>query len=66
MKQIACSSNSLHLNHKSQTIEMTKAFYKEASIFGSKAYKTLNEARHDFPTYDLVILRQKAKDNHKC
>ncbi|MGN0628265.1 MAG: hypothetical protein ACI4IW_01395 [Oscillospiraceae bacterium] len=65
MKQIVCSSNSLHLNHKAQTIEMTKAFYKEASCFGSKAYKTLNEARHDFPTYDLVILRQKAKDSHK-
>lgn len=65
MKQIACSSTSLHLNHKAQTIEMTKAFYKEASTFGSKAYKTLNEARRDFPTYDLVILRQKAKDSHK-
>ena len=65
MKQLICSSNSLHLNHKAQTIEMTKAFYKEASTFGSKAYKTLNEARRDFPTYDLVILRQKAKDSHK-
>ncbi len=65
MKHIACSTNALHINHKAETIEMTKAFYKEASIFGSKAYRTLNEARHDFPTYDLVILRQKAKDNHK-
>ena len=65
MKHIACSTNALHINHKAETIEMTKAFYKEASIFGSKAYRTLNEARHDFPTYDLVILRQKAKDSHK-
>ena len=65
MKHIACSTNALHINHKAETIEMTKAFYKEASIFGSKAYKTLNEARRDFPTYDLVILRQKAKDSHK-
>lgn len=65
MKQLTCSTNALHINHKAETIEMTKAFYKEASIFGSKAYKTLNEARHDFPSYDLVILRQKAKDSHK-
>ena len=65
MKHIACSTNALHINHKAETIEMTKAFYKGASIFGSKAYRTLNEARHDFPTYDLVILRQKAKDSHK-
>lgn len=65
MKHLTCTTNALHVDHKAQTIEMTKAFYKEASIFGSKAYKTLNEARRDNPNYDFVILRQKAKDSHK-
>ena len=62
---IATTSTALRINHKAQTIELTKAFAKDAERFGSKSYKELNEARHEFPTYDIAILRQKAKDSHK-
>ena len=62
---IATTSTALRINHRAQTIELTKAFAKDAERFGSKSYKELNEARHEFPTYDIAILRQKAKDSHK-
>lgn len=62
---LATTSTALRINHKAQTIELTKAFAKDAERFGSKSYKELNEARHEFPTYDIAILRQKAKDSHK-
>ncbi|MBR2041121.1 MAG: hypothetical protein IJ945_01995 [Oscillospiraceae bacterium] len=62
---IATTSTAIRINHKAQTIELTKAFAKDAERFGSKSYKELNEARHEFPTYDIAILRQKAKDSHK-
>ena len=62
---IATTSTALRINHRAQTIELTKSFAKDAERFGSKSYKELNEARHEFPTYDIAILRQKAKDSHK-
>ena len=62
---IATTSTAIRINHRAQTIELTKAFAKDAERFGSKSYKELNEARHEFPTYDIAILRQKAKDSHK-
>ena len=62
---IATTSTALRINHRAQTIELTKAFAKDAERFGSTSYKELNEARHEFPTYDIAILRQKAKDSHK-
>lgn len=62
---IATTSTAIRINHRAQTIELTKAFAKDAERFGSKSYKELNEARHEYPNYDIAILRQKAKDSHK-
>ena len=62
---IATTSTAIRINHRAQTIELTKAFAKDAERFGSKSYKELNEARHEYPTYEIAILRQKAKDSHK-
>lgn len=62
---IATTSTAIRINHRAQTIELTKSFAKDAERFGSKSYKELNEVRHEYPNYDIAILRQKAKDSHK-
>lgn len=43
------------INFTNNTIEMTKTESTAASKFGSKAYKQLQEARKDYPTYTVVI-----------
>lgn len=43
------------INERKRTIEITKAFNKKASIFGSDEYKMLKEAKADFPTYRVVV-----------
>ena len=43
------------INFTNNTIEMTKTESKAASKFGSEAYKQLQEARKDYPTYAVVI-----------
>lgn len=51
----------LTINNKARTIEMTKKFEKAASRFGSDEYKTLQEARKDYPTYKVVVKTSTAK-----
>lgn len=43
------------INTRKNAIEITKAFNKKASIFGSEEYKMLKEAKADFPTYRVVV-----------
>lgn len=50
---------SIKINNSKRTIEMTKAFANAASLFGSDEYKQLQEARHDYPNYRVVTLKQK-------
>lgn len=40
----------IRINETKRTIEVTKAFSKEASKFGTAEYKMLKEARNDFPS----------------
>lgn len=51
----------LTINNKARTIEMTKKFEKAASRFGSDEYKTLQEARRDYPTYKVIVKTSTAK-----
>lgn len=51
----------LTINNKARTIEMTKKFEKAASRFGSDEYKTLQEARKDYPTYKVVVKSSASK-----
>ena len=41
----------IQINHKNNTIEMTKKFYTESCKFGTDEYKTLQEVRRDYPGY---------------
>ena len=51
------------INFKNNTIEMTKTESKSASKFGSEAYRQLQEARRDYPTYTVVIKTTSKKSN---
>ena len=42
---------SIQINHKNNTIEMTKKFYVESCKYGTDEYKTLQEVRRDYPGY---------------
>ena len=54
------------INTKNATIELTKAFAKAASRFGSKEYKQLQMARADYPNYRVVTKSaSKHRDNFK-
>ena len=44
----------IKINNSNKSIEVTKAFAKKASIFGSDEYCELKEARNDFPTFRVV------------
>ena len=45
----------LNVNIENQTIEMTKAFAKKASKYGSDEYKLLQEARKENPECKVVV-----------
>ncbi len=47
------------INAKNRTIELSKAFAKAASLFGSEEYNQLQVARRDYPNYRVVTLKQK-------
>lgn len=56
--------NNLNINNKNRTIEMTKQFAKEASRFGSDAYKQLQDARRDYPNYRIITRKTKSGDKY--
>lgn len=57
---------SITINRKNNTIELTKATAKAAAKFGSEAYKQLQDARKDYPTFRVVTVAQKtAKPEYK-
>ncbi len=53
-------NTNIKINTKNRTIEMTNTFAKAASIFGSDEYRDLQDARHDYPNYRVVTLKQKS------
>ena len=48
-------AGSIRINHSKRAIEITKAFNKLASIYGSEAYNALKGAKADYPTYRVCI-----------
>lgn len=50
----------ININAKNATIELTsKKFATAAAKFGTDAYKMLQEARRDYPTYKVVTVARK-------
>lgn len=48
-------TNNIVINYRKHTIEISKAFSKKTSIFGSDEYEKLKEAKTDFPSFRVVI-----------
>jgi len=48
------------INAKRNTIEITKAFEKAASRFGTDEYNKLRQARNDNPNYKVVVIKRKS------
>ncbi len=46
-----------------KAIIVSKKFLKEAGIFGSPAYNTLKDIRHDNPTFPIKVREIKKKEN---
>ena len=55
--------NTITINAKSRTIEMSNTFAKAASLFGSEEYRQLQEARRDYPNYRVTTIKQKGAGN---
>ena len=53
----------IQINHKNNTIEMTKKFYTESCKYGTDEYKTLQEVRRDYPGYTPVVAKSKKGGN---
>lgn len=51
----------IKINRKNNTIEITKAFEKASSRFGSEEYNMLREARLDNPNFRVIIRTTKQK-----
>ena len=57
--------SNITINYKNSTIEITKSFEKQASVYGSQAYNELREARAEFPAFRLVIKANKSSSAFK-
>lgn len=59
--------SNININFNNRTIEMSKKFAAAAKRFGSEAYKELQEARRDYPTFRVVTKSAKAgkRDTYK-
>ena len=57
----------VRINFSARTIEMTKKFEREAQKYGSDAYKELQSARQDYPSFRVVVKSssRKNKDSFK-
>ncbi len=55
----------MYINCTASTIELTKKEFKSAHIFGSEDYKNLQQARRDYPGYDVITKQRKQRDNLK-
>ena len=55
--------NTITINTKARTIELSNTFSKAASLFGSEEYNQLQVARRDYPNYRVVTMKQKGTGN---
>lgn len=56
----------IKINEANRTIEVTKAFAKEASKYGTMEYRELQEVRRDYPNFKVVTRSTvKNKDGFK-
>lgn len=57
--------NSIKISHNTNSIIITKAFERKASIYNSEEYKELLAVQKDFPTYKVVVNQVSKKTSRK-
>lgn len=50
-------TNTITINYTKNVIAISKAFEKKASKFGSEEYKQLKEARTEFPSFRIEVIK---------
>lgn len=55
--------NTLKINHKNRTLVMDRTFAKAASFVGSNEYNLLQDARRDYPSYQVTLRSIKKKED---
>ena len=50
------------ISYEKKTIEITKAFAKKASEYGTIAYNELSKVRREFPSFDIVVVTPKTSN----
>ena len=55
--------NTLKINHENRTLVMDRTFAKAASFVGSNEYNLLQEARRDYPSYQVILRSIKKKED---
>ena len=59
-------TNYLKINHQSRTLVMDRTFAKNAAYVGAREYTLLQEARRDYPEYQVITRTIKKKANKEC
>lgn len=52
---MANKRNSITVNHEDKTLTVSKAFYKKASVFGSREYYELRKAKAENESYSITF-----------
>ena len=55
--------NTLKINHENRTLVMDRTFAKAASFVGSNEYNLLQNARRDYPSYQVTLRSIKKKED---
>ncbi len=55
----------IRLDYAKETIEITKAFEKKASVYNSPSYNELIKVRREFPTFILKVVENKGSNGFK-
>lgn len=55
--------NTLKINHENITLVMDRTFAKAASFVGSNEYNLLQDARRDYPSYQVTLRSIKKKED---
>ena len=50
------------ISYEKKTIEITKAFAKKASEYGTISYNELSKVRREFPSFDIVVVTPKTSN----
>ena len=48
----------IRINYHSNTIEISEAFAKKASVISSEAHSELNDVKKNYPTYRIIVVKK--------